>query len=58
MEEAKFVKLPKNEETVKQIADFIIANEYLLPDPYSDHVDVMQYAEKLNSLGGMLGFYK
>lgn len=51
MEEVNVVKLLQNEETAKQIADFIRLNEYLLPDPYSDHVDVEQYAKKLNSLG-------
>jgi len=52
MEDANnIIKLSKNEETAKQIADFIRANEYLLPDPYSDHVNVEQYAQKLNSLG-------
>lgn len=34
MEETNIIKLPKNEESAKQIADFIRANEYLLPDPY------------------------
>ena len=44
-------KMDKSEQSVKQIADFIKANECLLPDPYSQKVDITEYAAKLNTLG-------
>ncbi|RGK26442.1 GNAT family N-acetyltransferase [Bacteroides intestinalis] len=39
------------EETVSIISDFISCNEFLLPDPFSKHVDIKSYAERLNRLG-------
>ena len=33
------------------IKDFIKSYEYLLPDPFSLHVDLDEYAKKLNDLG-------
>ena len=44
-------KLAKSQQSIRQIADFIKANEYLLPDPYSQKVDITEYAAKLNTLG-------
>ena len=44
-------KMTKSEQSVKQIADFIKENEYLLPDPYSSKIDITEYATKLNTLG-------
>jgi hypothetical protein len=32
MENLDIIKLPKNKETAKQIAVFILENEYLLPE--------------------------
>ena len=58
MENLDIIKLQKNKETAQQIAVFIKENEYLLPEPYSDHVDVEQYAQKLNSLGEGWGVIK
>lgn len=43
--------LDSSPESVLQIADFITHNEYLLPDPFSIHVDILSYAEKLNQFG-------
>lgn len=39
------------EKSVSAIYNFISRNEYLLPDPFSKHVNLIQYAEKLSSLG-------
>ncbi|MBQ4477168.1 MAG: GNAT family N-acetyltransferase [Bacteroidales bacterium] len=58
MANLNIIKLPKNKEIAAQLAIFIRENEYLLPDPYSDHVDVEQYAQKLNSLGEGWGVIK
>ncbi len=58
MANLNITKLPKNKEMAEQLAIFIRENEYLLPDPYSDHVDVEQYAQKLNSLGEGWGVIK
>ncbi len=58
MANLNITKLPKNKEVAEQLAIFIRENEYLLPDPYSDHVDVEQYAQKLNSLGEGWGVIK
>lgn len=44
-------ELIKAEKAISIINDFISCNEYLLPDPFSAHVDIRQYAEKLNRLG-------
>lgn len=43
--------LDSSPESVLQIADFITHNEYLLPDPFSIHIDILSYAEKLNQFG-------
>ncbi len=58
MENLDIIKLPKSKEVAKQIAVFIKENEYLLPDPFSNHVDVEQYSQKLNSLGEGWGVIK
>ena len=55
MKNFEVTKLARSGKTIEQIADFIRKNEHLLPDPYSDHVDVEQYAEKLCSLGECWG---
>ncbi len=53
MIEKSFVihKMEKSEQSVKMIAEFIKENEYLLPDPYSQKIDILQYSSKLNTLG-------
>lgn len=35
----------------KLICEFLSKNEYLLPDPFSLHVDITEYAKKLNQNG-------
>ena len=44
-------KLDRSDNSAKIIYKFIKDNEYLLPDPFSKHVDLILYSKKLNSLG-------
>lgn len=44
-------ELSKSQCSQNLIKEFIKNNEYLLPDPFSLHVDLDVYAKKLNELG-------
>lgn len=45
------IHLHKSLSTKNIIRDFITEFEYLLPDPFSLHVNLSDYSEKLNTLG-------
>ena len=44
-------ELEKSEARNLLISNFIKKYEYLLPDPYSKHVDIDEYSSKLNEFG-------
>ena len=44
-------ELEKSEARKLLILNFIKKYEYLLPDPYSKHVDIDEYSSKLNEFG-------
>lgn len=44
-------ELEKSEARKFLISEFIKNYEYLLPDPYSKHVDIEEYSSKLNEYG-------
>lgn len=47
----EILHLTKSDETCKSVATFIEQNEYLLPDPFSKHVNLIEYAKKLLEKG-------
>lgn len=47
----EIIHLPHSKESEAKICAFIKDNEYLLPDPFSFHVDLNEYSKKLNNLG-------
>jgi RimJ/RimL family protein N-acetyltransferase len=47
----KILHLDKSSASQQIIKDFISTHEHLLPDPFSLHVDLNAYAEKLNTFG-------
>lgn len=47
----KITHLDKSPASLSKIYYFIKENEFLLPDPFSRHVSLMEYSNKLNSLG-------
>jgi GNAT superfamily N-acetyltransferase len=53
----RLAKFGRMEDDVACVATFIQANEYLLPDPYSLHTDLREYARKLCSLGECWGLW-
>lgn len=50
-------KFGRTEDDVACVAQFIQSNEQLLPDPYSLHTDVGEYARKLCSQGECWGLW-
>lgn len=53
----RLAKIGRTEDDVACVATFIQMNEYLLPDPYSLHTDIREYARKLCSLGECWGLW-
>ncbi len=53
-ENVKIINLKDSRIDVSVLKNFITRNDYLFPDPFSNHVDISTYVDKLYSLGEIL----